>query len=100
MRGNRIELTGRLAATATLRHTPAGLPTVQLRIAHVSQQEEGGRARRVEFEAEGLAFGAVAVELAKLPPGCPLGLTGFLDRKSARNPQPIVHVTEYVLLEE
>ena len=100
MRANRVELAGRLAETHGLRHTPSGLPSLQLRIAHLSRQQEAGRERQVECEAQALAFGAVASALAKLAPGTKVQLAGFLDRRNARDAQPVPHVIAFELLEE
>ncbi len=100
MRANHLEIVGRIVMSGGLRHTPAGLPSLQLKLAHTSEQSEAGHRRRVECEVEALAFGGAATALAGLPSGSQVGLTGFLDRRSARNPQPVLHVTGYVLIEE
>jgi primosomal replication protein N len=97
---NRLEIAGRLVDSGGLRHTPSGLPSLQLRLGHVSEQVEAGHRRRVECELDALAFGEVATALAALPGGSTLRLTGFLDRRSARNPQPVLHVTGYELIKE
>lgn len=87
----------RLAGSDGLRHTPSGLPTLRLRVAHASQQEEGGRSRAVEIEAEVVAFGDTAQKLARLPMGEQTRLCGFLDRKGVKNPTLELHVTEFEL---
>jgi len=97
---NRVELTGQITASAGLRHTPAGIPALQASLRHASQQMEAGRARQVECEAAFQAFGEVAKRLAALPAGTAIQVSGFLDRNSPRNPQPVLHVTEFELLEE
>jgi len=97
---NRVELAGRLAETSGLRYTPAGLASLQLRLEHRSTQREAGRERPVACDLEALAFGEVAQALSGIAPGEGLRLTGFLERKSARNPQTVMHVTEFVLIEE
>lgn len=100
MVANRLDLTGVLVEIGGLRHTPAGLPSLQLRLGHVSEQIEAGHRRRVEFEMDALAFGEAATALAELASGTALRLTGFLDRRSVRNPQPLLHVTGYELIKE
>lgn len=100
MLDNRLEIAGRLVGIGGLRHTPAGLPSLQLRLSHVSEQTEAGHRRKVECEVEALAFGEAATALAGLASGTGLRLSGFLDRRSARNPQPLLHVTGYELIKE
>ena len=95
---NRIEIDGLIAGHTGLRHTPAGLPTLQFRLEHASEQSEGGRQRRVACQLEALAFGPPAPELAGLQNGTRIRLIGFLERKGAREPWPIVHVIEYELI--
>lgn len=97
---NRLDLSGVLVEVGALRHTPAGLPSLELRLSHVSEQIEAGCRRRVAFEIDALAFGEVATALAQLASGTALRLTGFLDRRSVRNPQPLLHVTGYELIKE
>ena len=100
MLANRLEIAGRLVEAGGLRHTPSGLPSLQLRLNHVSEQIEAGQRRQVECEVEAVAFGEAASCLATLASGTGLRLVGFLDRRSARNPQPLLHVTGYELIKE
>jgi primosomal replication protein N len=93
--GNRFELTVRIAASDGLRHTPSGLPSLRLRVAHASRRQEGGRERAVELETEVVAFGDTAAKLAKLPIGDAVRLTGFLDRKGVKYPTLELHVTDF-----
>ncbi len=97
---NRLEIAGRVVETGGLRHTPAGLASCQLRLAHASDQREAGRTRRAECEVDAQAFGDVAAALARQAVGSDLRLVGFLDRRNARNPQPMLHVTEFELIQE
>ncbi len=100
MFANRLEIGGRVLESSGLRHTPAGLPSVQLRLAHVSQQREGGREREVNCEVEAIAFGETAMALARMATGSLLNLTGFVDRRGMRNPQLTLHITGYELIKE
>ncbi len=97
MERNRVEIEGRVAASDGLRRTPSGLPCLTLRIEHDSQQTEAGHERRVNCELETIAFGEPATRMSGVKPGDQLKLAGFLERKSLRDPRPILHVTEYEL---
>lgn len=83
-----------------LRKTPAGIAALRLKAAHVGPQSEAQRQRSVEIEMELVAFGPVAEALAKVKQGSALKLAGFIDRKSAQNPQLELHVTEFGNIEE
>ncbi|NTV97134.1 MAG: primosomal replication protein N [Thiobacillus sp.] len=90
---------GRVLVTDGLRRTPAGLPCLNLRLLHESQQREADHERRVSCEMESVAYGQPASLLAKLKEGDRVRLTGFLERKSLRDPRPILHVTEFEIKE-
>ena len=94
---NRVELTGTILETSGLRFTPAGMPTVQIRLAHGSEQEEASRVRQVVCEVEAIAFGEIAKALSHSPVGTQVNMTGFLDRKSPRSSLLTLHVTDYEL---
>ncbi len=52
----------------------------------------------MEVETELVAFGPVAERLSRIAPGTDLRLTGFVDRKGARDPRLELHVTEFGIL--
>jgi primosomal replication protein N len=56
-------------ATSGARTTPAGMPVLRFQVQHTSEQQEAGKTRPVEVEAELVAYGKVAQELAKAKPG-------------------------------
>ncbi len=85
---------GRLAERGALRYTPAGVPVIEFRVAHVSEQTEAGQARRVECELPCLAIGATALLLKDAVPGCRMTVGGFLATKSLRRRTPVLHVTD------
>lgn len=85
-------------ATSGPRHTPSGLATLRFQLRHASEQQEAGRIRKVEVETELVAFGQVAQGLSSIAPGTGLKLTGFIDRKGARDPRLELHVTEFGIL--
>ncbi len=85
---NRVVLTGLLAEQAALRYTPAGLPALDLRIEHSSQQQELGSARNVNASVKAVAFGALAEKLARQAPGSQWTFKGFL--ATTRNSKMLV----------
>jgi len=95
---NRVEIDGRIVAHDGLRRTPAGLPSLTLRIEHESQQSEAGHSRRVSCELETVAYGESATKLAGVKEGDTVRLAGFLERRSLRDARPILHVTAHELI--
>ncbi len=89
-----------MSASECLRHTPAGVPVLSFRLVHTAPVREAGRDRMASCEIDALAFGDIAARLASTPADCFLRLTGFLDRKGARNPMPNLHVTEFEIIKE
>ena len=85
-----------LVEPASLRHTPAGLPALRVKVSHESNVVEAGRQRQVRLETEVVAFGEVAARMSQAATGQALKLTGFIDRKGAN--QIEMHVTEFELV--
>ena len=75
---NQLTITGNIIELAQLRHTPAGVPVLNFRIAHESEQIEAGLQRRVECELQAVALGQTAHLLKGAKPGDGAKLTGFL----------------------
>jgi primosomal replication protein N len=98
VRANRVEISGLIVENGGLRRTPSGMPVLQIRLKHASEQEEAGKTRKVECEMAAQAFGDVATRLADFPNDRIVNIAGFLDRTSARNLQPMLHITEFELL--
>lgn len=86
-------LTGRLDTMGALRHTPAGVPALEFRVAHVSTQIEAGLPRRVSVSMPCLAMGTSASAVSRLALGSGLRLEGFLAQRTAASSQVILHVT-------
>jgi primosomal replication protein N len=97
---NRVTLTGELAQLEPLRHTPAGIPLLNFRLAHKSQQLEAGYRRQVECEVNGIAIGEVAVAMSKMQAGAEVKLDGFLNRKNRMSAQLILHVAQARMLKD
>ena len=98
MNANAVTLTGTLAEVEPLRHTPAGLPLLQFKLAHKSMQIEAGFKRQVECEVNCVALGELAHVLAKSTAGAGVSVTGFLNRKNRLSAQLVLHATQTELL--
>ncbi|MGB4488548.1 MAG: primosomal replication protein N [Pseudomonas veronii] len=75
---NRVTLTACIAEAKPLRHTPAGLPAIDLLIEHASKAQEAGQEREVKAALKAIAFGAMAERLARQPVGSTWIFSGFL----------------------
>ena len=82
-----------------LRYTPAGIPAVEFRLRHESQQPEAGSSRRIEAEIGAIAFEAQARLLTGKPLGCSAKFQGFLSAKSKRSKKLVLHVTNIEFIE-
>lgn len=96
---NRLIISGSIVEVAPLRHTPAGVPVLNLRIGHASEQIEAGLPRQVDVEVAAVALGQTALLLSGAKPGERASFTGFLAAKSVKAKQPVLHVTEIEFLE-
>ena len=66
-----------------LRHTPAGLPALEFKLAHESEQDEAGGRRKVQAELGAVAFDSQARLMAER--GAPEAMTepGRAERPAA-----------------
>ncbi|HEV7803465.1 MAG TPA: primosomal replication protein N [Burkholderiales bacterium] len=94
MDANAVTLAGTLAQVEALRHTPAGLPLLQFKLAHKSVQIEAGYKRQVECEVSCVILGEAATRLARTTAGTPIKVTGFLNRKNRMSAQLVLHATQ------
>jgi primosomal replication protein N len=97
---NAVTLEGTVAHVEPLRHTPAGLPLLQFRLAHKSVQIEAGYKRQVECEVNCVALGEAATQLSRTTAGTPISVTGFLNRKNRMSAQLVLHATKTDLLKD
>jgi len=95
---NAVDLAGTLVERGALRHSPAGVPVVEFRLNHASEQEEAGSARRVECELACLAMGPAALLMAGAKPGEAMAVGGFLAAKSLKNRNAVLHVNKIEFL--
>jgi primosomal replication protein N len=81
------------------RFTPAGIPVIEFRLAHVSQQSEADQMRQVECEMPCVALGQMALVMADSKPGDGLTLNGFLAARSQNSRTLVLHVNKIEFLE-
>jgi len=82
-----------------LRYTPAGVPAVEFRLAHESEQPEAGGRRKVQAELGAIAFDTQARLMAEAKLNARVSLQGFLAAKSKRSKRLILHVTNIEFVE-
>ena len=91
---NQTILSARIAEAKALRYTPAGLPALDLLLAHESEALEAGSKRQVKAEIRAVAFGTDAETLAKQEIGSAWRFTGFL--AAFRNGKhPVLHIQSF-----
>ncbi len=92
MQANQVEFSGILTQRDALRYTPAGLPLIECKILHESQQIEASMARQVKVELAALAVGELAKQLSQLELAQTLSVTGFLAQKSQKSSHIVLHI--------
>ena len=96
---NLTSLSGRLLEKGMLRYTPAGIPAIDFRLEHQSEQVEAGGKRKVEFEMTCVALGIDATRLAQWNAGGVISVTGFLAAKSLKTRSVVLHVNTMEFIE-
>ena len=82
-----------------MRYTPAGVPAIEFRLGHESEQSEAEKPRKVDCEVACVALGAPALLMKDAQVGSMLELTGFLAAKSIKGRNLVLHVTKIEFLE-
>ena len=94
MQRNQVVLCGQVIEIDSLRFTPAGIPLMQLKLMHTSEQVENGVSRKVECEVEVMALGQAGQKASELKVGESVCLNGFLARKHRLSSHLVLHVNE------
>jgi primosomal replication protein N len=92
---NQLALAARIAETSALRHTPAGIPAIDLLLEHESQQTEAGLQRQVKLAVKAVAFGATAEALAAQAMGTQWRFNGFL-APARGGKHAVLHIQSFV----
>jgi len=91
---NRFGVTAVVVQVQSLRHTPAGIPAVNLVLEHESQVVELDTPRLVKLQLRAVAFGALAEVLSRQGMDTICRFEGFL--ANARNGKGVVfHIQDF-----
>lgn len=90
---NRVTLDVCLLEKSELRKTLAGVPVVEVVLAHAGVQTEVGVERQTQFELAGIAMGEMAAVLEHAQVGLNYRVQGFLNRKSLKSLKLRLHLT-------
>ena len=85
---NRLVLAAVIAQVYPLRHTPVGLPALDMVLEHQSETKQLGQTRQVRLELRASAFGEQAEMLARQALGSGFEFSGFL--VNSRNGKGVV----------
>ncbi len=77
-----------------MRYSPAGIPIINAKLQHASQQEEAGVLRQVEVEIHALAAGDLASRLEQVPLNAKCLFQGFLAKRSYRSKSLVFHIID------
>jgi primosomal replication protein N len=95
---NQFVLDAEVIEVDALRHTPAGVPVMSLKLKHESQQDEAGNPGTAKFEISAVAFADTAIDLSIIQPGQTLSVKGFMNRKNRFSEYPVLHITQFKLI--
>ncbi len=91
---NQLVLLARIAAIQPLRHTPAGLPVLELSLHHESTPEQAGHTRQISFELPAVAIGDIALLLRDQALGSLLQFTGFMAPRRKGSARLVLHIQQ------
>jgi primosomal replication protein N len=92
---NLVRLTATVLDRDALRHTPAGVPLMNLTLQHESTQLEAKLCRAVQATVEAVALGDLAQQMDRLTVGQMISVKGFLANRSRRSTRLVLHVNEF-----
>ena len=92
---NHTALSARIANMSPLRYTPAGVPALDLTLAHASRVIEAGQPRDARLEMPAVALGTVAERIATRPLGSVGCFSGFLASRRGVGGRAVLHVLNF-----
>lgn len=96
---NTVVLGGEVVAIEPLRHTPAGVPVIELRLQHRSLQQEDQGPVTTEFEFRLWGAGILAQQLSSLRIGQRMSCRGFISLPSRHSRQWVLRANAYQLMD-
>ena len=78
-----------------MRYTPSGLPALNLRLEHESQQPDAGVSRTVKVVIKAVVFGTLAERLAKQAVGSIWKFSGFL-ANTPKGKSVVFHIQDFL----
>jgi primosomal replication protein N len=91
---NQLVLVGRIAEIGAMRHTPVGIPAVDMVLEHESEVQQAYQPRKIRATVKAVAFGAVAEGLLRQEMGSVWCFKGFVS--TARNSKRVVfHIQDF-----
>jgi primosomal replication protein N len=95
---NRVQLIADVIECKPLRFTPAGIPVLELMLAHESEVMEGGRSRRVEMAVNAMAIGDLARTLERTALGKRMKIEGFLAATRKGSSRLRLHIQQVAMV--
>ncbi|MBK1779862.1 primosomal replication protein N [Advenella sp. WQ 585] len=89
---NQTQLQARILEVKPLRHTPAGLPALDLVLEHQSEIIEASHPRMIDFIIHARALGETAMVLSKVAMGSEIRVKGFLAQARKNSGRVILHI--------
>ena len=89
---NQVYLQARVVDIQSIRHTPAGLPVLDLVLENSADVIEAAHQRRVEFTIIARALGSQATQLQALALGTELRVEGFLAPTRKNSSKLVLHI--------
>ena len=89
---NQVYLQARVVEIQAIRHTPAGLPVLDLVLEHSADVIEAAHQRRVEFTIIARALGPQATQLQAIALGTELRVEGFLAPTRKSSTKLVLHI--------
>ncbi|MBC7204021.1 MAG: primosomal replication protein N [Pusillimonas sp.] len=91
---NHVSLQGSVIEVAPLRHTPAGVPVLEILLEHQSVVNEAGNDRQINMLVSAVALGDTALMLHNTPLGTHLQAQGFLAPSRKGSTKFILHIQQ------